>query len=116
MKVLIVEDNSGVRSLLRRALRDTANEIWECTDGKDALRFYAEYRPDVVLMDIRMPIMDGLVATRLIRQSYPSATIVMVSDYDDEDLRNAASAAGASGYTLKQDLSEMIKLLHSLQS
>lgn len=116
MTLLIVEDNSGVRSLLRRALVGTASQIWECSDGADALQSYAEHLPDVVLMDIRMPRMDGLVATRRIRQSYPAARIVIVSDYDDEDLRLAASAAGASGYTLKQDLSELIELLHSLQT
>jgi DNA-binding NarL/FixJ family response regulator len=116
MTLLIVEDNAGVRSLLRRALQGMASQIWECSDGEDALKSYAEHRPDIVLMDIRMPRMDGLVATRLIRQSYPAARIVMVSDYDDEDLRHAASAAGASGYTLKQDLSELIDLLRSLQA
>lgn len=116
MDVLIVEDNSGVRSLLRRALARTASQIWECSDGADALQAYAEHRPDVVLMDMRMPRMDGLLATRQIRQSYPSARIVIVSDYDDEDLRLAAAAAGACGYTLKQDLSELIDLLHALPS
>ena len=116
MTVLIVEDNSGVRTLLRRALRETASRVWECNDGVDALHSYLTHRPDVVLMDIRMPRMDGLIATRQILESDPSATVVMVSDYDDEDLRRAASAAGARGYTLKQDLSEMVELLRSLNS
>jgi CheY-like chemotaxis protein len=114
MNVLIVEDNAGIRAVLQRALRETARQVWECTDGADALRAYQEYRPDVVLMDIHMPRMDGLVATRQIRQSDPSAKIVMVTDYDDDDLRREASAAGACGYTLKQDLSELMDLLHSL--
>ena len=65
---------------------------------------------------MRMPLMDGLGATRQILQSYPSARIVIVSDYDDEDLRLAASTAGACGYTLKQDLSELIDLLQALPS
>jgi CheY-like chemotaxis protein len=116
MTVLIVEDNAGMRSLLRRALAGTASQVWECSDGADALEAYEEHRPDVVLMDMRMPRMDGLKATRQIRQAYPSALIVIVSDYDDEDLRVAASAAGASGYTLKQDLSELINLLQALPS
>jgi CheY-like chemotaxis protein len=115
MTVLIVEDNSGLRSLLRRALVGTASRVWECSDGADALQSYTDYRPDIVLMDIRMPRMDGLLATKQIRQSDPSAKIVMVTDYDDEDLRRAATAAGACGYTLKQDLSELIELLRSLE-
>ena len=116
MTVLIVEDNAGMRSLLRRALAGTADQVWECSDGADALEAFKEHQPDVVLMDMRMPRMDGLKATRQIRQSYPTARIVIVSDYDDEDLRIAASAAGASGYTLKQDLSELINLLQALPS
>ena len=116
MNVLIVEDNSGVRSLLRRALLGTASRVWECSDGADALQSYAEFHPDVVLMDLRMPGMDGLQATRKIRQSDPLAKVVVVTDYDDEDMRRAASEAGACGYTLKQDLSELIELLHTLDS
>ena len=116
MTVLIVEDNAGMRSLLRRALAGTADQVWECSDGADALEAYKEYKPDVVLMDMKMPRMDGLKATRQILQFYPIARIVIVSDYDDEDLRFAASAAGASGYTLKQDLSELINLLQALPS
>ena len=69
MNVLIVEDNSGVRSLLRRALLGTASRVWECSDGAEALHSYTEFHPDVVLMDIRMPQMDGLTATRQIHKS-----------------------------------------------
>ncbi len=64
MTVLIVEDNSGVRTLLRRTLQGTASRVWECSDGADALQSYTDYRPDVVLMDIRMPRMDGLVGNQ----------------------------------------------------
>ena len=65
-------------------------------------------------MDVRMPRMDGLTATRQIRQFHPSARIVMVTDYDDEDLRSAASEAGACGYALKQNLTELPGMVCSL--
>ncbi len=114
MTVLIVDDNPAIRRLLRRAVLKTASIVWECTDGSDALAAYTDYRPDVVLMDIRMPLMDGLAATRQIRHFNPAARVVIVTDYDDEDLRNAALEAGACAYALKQNLTELAGLLRSI--
>ena len=114
MTVLIVEDNAGIRRLLRRAFADSATEIWECGDGSAALPLYEQHHPDVVLMDMRMPQMDGLTATRQIHKAHPSARIVIVTDYDDEDLRRAASEAGASGYALKQNLADLPRIISSL--
>jgi DNA-binding NarL/FixJ family response regulator len=114
MTVLIVEDNAGIRRLLRRAFAGNATEIWECSDGFAALPLYEQHRPDIVLMDMRMPQMDGLTATRGIHKAHPSARIVIVTDYDDEDLRVAASEAGASGYALKQNLADLPQIVSSL--
>jgi DNA-binding NarL/FixJ family response regulator len=114
MKILIVDDNAGMRRLLRRAVDEAASDICECSDGAQALAAYADCHPDVVLMDIRMPGMDGLAATRQIRHLYPSARVVMVTDYDDHDLRIAAAEAGACGYTLKQNLTNLPALVRSV--
>ncbi len=114
MTVLIVEDNDGIRRLLRRTLLDSASAIWECSDGSDALANYEDHRPDIVLMDIRMPKMDGLTATRQIREFDPSARVVVVTDYDDEDVRKAAFEAGACAYALKQELSDVPRILRAL--
>jgi DNA-binding NarL/FixJ family response regulator len=111
MTVLIVEDNTGVRRIIRRAISHFASEVYECEDGADALAAYRRYDPDLVLMDIRMPRMDGLAATRQIRSRYPTARIVMVTDYDDDALRLASSQAGASGYALKQNLTELERII-----
>jgi len=116
MTVLIVDDNAGVRRLLRRAVLEAASAVWECSDGAEALAAYTDQRPDIVLMDIRMPRMDGLAATRQIREFDPGARIVMVTDYEDEDLRNAASEAGACAYALKQNLTELSGLIRSITS
>jgi CheY-like chemotaxis protein len=104
VNILIVEDNPAVRKLIRRAISYLATEVNECEDGADALSAYATHQPDIVFMDIRMGRMDGLCATREILKSYPQAFIVIVTDYDQEDLRHAAFAAGAKGYALKDNL------------
>jgi DNA-binding NarL/FixJ family response regulator len=114
MTVLIVDDNPGVRRLLRRVVLDTASTVWECSDGAEALAVYADLRPDIVLMDIHMSNMDGLAATRQIREFHPQARVVVVTDYDDDDLRKAASEAGACGYALKQNLTELPVLIRSI--
>jgi len=116
MTVLIVEDNDGIRRLLRRALFEVASNILECRDGADALDAYVRHKPDVVLMDVRMPRVDGLTATRQIRQVDPSAKVVIVTDYDDEDLRVAAVEAGACDYALKQNLAVLPGLVRFVAS
>ncbi|MEI9978558.1 MAG: response regulator transcription factor [Edaphobacter sp.] len=111
MTILIVDDNDGIRRLLRRLMGGTATDIWDCNDGIDALAAYADHRPDVVLMDIQMPRMDGLAATRQIRQLNSGARVVIVTDYDDEQLRLSAMQAGACAYALKEDLTDLTELV-----
>ncbi len=107
MTILIVEDNPGVRKLLRRAVARLATTIHECSDGCFALAAYKAWHPDVVLMDIRMQTTDGLAATREIIDADPNACIVIVTDYDDENLRAAAAHAGARAYFLKEKLTDL---------
>jgi CheY-like chemotaxis protein len=114
MTLLIVEDNAGIRRILRRTLVDTASAIWECSNGTDALAAYEEHRPDIVLMDIRMPGIDGLTATRQIRGYDPSARVIVVTDYEDEGMRTAALEAGAREYVLKQEISGLPEIVLSL--
>ena len=70
MTILIVEDNPTVRRLIRRAISDIADSVIECEDGADSLRAYIAHRPNIVLMDVRMPGMDGLAATRKIGRAH----------------------------------------------
>ena len=113
MKVLIVDDNQQMRQMVKFYLRGLADERRECADGAEALDVYTEFEPDWVLMDWEMNRVDGLAATRRIRAAYPEAHILLVTQYDDRELRLAASEAGVSGYVLKDDLLTLRSLLQA---
>jgi CheY-like chemotaxis protein len=115
LKILIVDDNVSVRRLIATIVKPLASDLRECEDGADAVAAYRAERPDVVLMDIRMPSVDGIAATRQIRIFDPTAKIVIVTDYDDSQLREASAAAGASDYTLKNNLPDLVGLLERLR-
>lgn len=107
LSLLIVEDNAAVRQLIKSVVSDLADTIYECADGVEAIATYSRFRPDFVLMDIRMTVMDGISAARQITKANPGAKIVMVTDYDEIDLRESAKHAGAIGYVLKDNLLEL---------
>jgi DNA-binding NarL/FixJ family response regulator len=111
--LLIVEDNDQMRELLKRLVTDLTDLIHELSDGAQALAFYTACQPDWVLMDIHMPGVNGLAATRQITAAFPEARVVIVTDYDDARLRAAASAAGACAYVLKENLLEVRRILGS---
>jgi DNA-binding NarL/FixJ family response regulator len=90
---------------------DIADTIFECEDGADALVAYAEHSPDAVLMDVRMPRLDGLAATKQILSHHPAARIVILTDYNDDGFRSAARVAGACAYALKNNLTELDTVL-----
>jgi len=111
MKVLIVEDNLPMRRMIRRLVADLADEVSECGDGDEAVAMYTELQPDWVVMDIEMARMNGIAATRWIKADFPAARIVIVTNYNDATMRQAAAEAGASGYVLKENLLELRQLL-----
>lgn len=113
MCLLVVEDSSEMRRVIRRMLADVAKEIVECADGSQALAAYSQAQPDWVLMDIEMAGLDGISATRQITTAYPEARILIVTGHGDEPLREAARAAGACGYVLKENLIELKRLLQT---
>jgi len=103
LKVLIVDNNRQARTMIKHYLHELADVVAECADGADALDCYEKNRPDWVLMDWEMRT-DGLTATRRIIKAHPEARILIVTQHDDDSLRDAALAAGARGFVLKDDL------------
>ena len=114
MKLLIVDDNAAVRRLIRSIVLPLAADICECTDGAEALSAYLTERPDVVLMDIRMNKVDGIQATKQIKEVDGKARILIVTDFDDTELRQVSMHAGACGYVLKNNLLELVRLLEAI--
>jgi CheY-like chemotaxis protein len=108
---LIADDNAPMRQMLRALLSPLASDIQEASNGEQAVRLFTEQQPDWVVMDIQMKPVNGLAATRAIRSRFPSARIVIVTQYDDADLRAEAAAAGACGYVLKEDLASLTQIL-----
>ena len=104
MRIMIVDDNRQMRRMMASLLERLAEEIIECGDGAEAAPAYREHRPDWVLMDVEMGRVDGIEATRQIRSAFPEARIIIVTNYDEAELRTAASAAGAYAYVLKDNL------------
>ncbi|MFN0112931.1 MAG: response regulator transcription factor [Blastocatellia bacterium] len=111
MSLLIVEDNAKMRRMLKSLVADLASPIHECDDGAYALAIYAAQQPDWVLMDIGMKRMDGIAATREVKALYPDAKIIIVTGYNEADLREAAREAGACGYVLKDNLLAILELI-----
>lgn len=105
--VLLVEDHAPMRAALRMWLADVAEPITECDNGSEVCASYAAHHPDWVLMDIELPGQDGITATRELLAAEPGARVLIVTSYDDAELRQAAQAAGACGYVLKENLWEV---------
>jgi DNA-binding NarL/FixJ family response regulator len=114
VSVMIVDDSDDIRRMLRAVVADLADPIYECRDDREACAAYARHRPDWVLMDVSMAPMDGVTATHEITDAFPTARIVIVTQYDDVHFRIAAQESGARGYVLKDNVFEVRRFVERL--
>ncbi len=118
-RVLVVDDDDLMRAGLRAVLSsdETIEVVGEAADGREAVERTATLQPDVVLMDVRMPNLDGIGATREILAAAPQARILILTTFEDDDYIFGALSAGASGFVLKRTRPEqLIAAIHTIAS
>lgn len=115
--ILLVEDTEDNRFMMRRLLEMSGYQVVEATNGEEAVRLAQSERPDVILMDLSLPVLDGLAATRAIRKldGLGKVPIVAVSAHDTSDFQSDALAAGCNSYITKPiDFSQLEVLIARL--
>jgi CheY-like chemotaxis protein len=110
---MIVDDHAAFRQVMKNVLAPLAAEFVECRDGQEAVDRYGAAQPDYVLMDIEMKPLDGLRATACLKARFPHARIIILTDYNETGLRDAAGHAGACGYVLKEELPRLQQLIQT---
>ena len=110
MRLVIVDDHELARDSLRDMLADEPDleVVGEAANGREALTLCSRLHPDLVLMDVRMPVMDGLQATREIERMHPKASVLMLTMHENPDYLLEALKAGAAGYVLKDASQEEV--------
>lgn len=115
MTVLLVDDHKGIRELEKTIFASMFDTFYESSSGEEAIKIYKAHKPDWVLMDYKMNGMNGIEAVKKIKERDSSAKIIMVTQYDDNDLRKAACKYGATAYILKENLSGIKKFINNYQ-
>lgn len=122
IRVLLADDHvmlrQGTTALLRR--EPDIEVVGEADDGEQAVKLAMQLRPDIVVMDVRMPVLSGIEATRQIRENMPEIQVLVLTAHDDDQYIFSLLKAGASGYLLKtapvKDLVNAIRLVHAGES
>ena len=115
-KILIIDDSRTSRRILRNILEEAGHEvIAEATDGQDGINKYRELRPDIVTLDITMPVMDGLTALKGIREVDEKARVIMVTAAGQQNKMREAIKQGASEFVTKPfEKEEIIKMVNKV--
>jgi two-component system response regulator NreC len=117
IRILLADDNPGIRELLIDMLTPTFDVIGEAVDGQALVRAAIELKPDVLVLDISMPVLTGIEVANMLRKAGVAARIVFLTVFDDSDFVDAAFAAGALGYVVKarmnSDLVSAIREVHT---
>ncbi len=117
IRLVLADDHAVVRSGTRELLEQQPDLkiVGEASDGEEAVRLAGELQPDVVVMDVRMPKMSGVEATRTIKQDFPKIKILVLTAHDDDEYVFALLQAGANGYLLKTaEIEELVRAIRTV--
>lgn len=105
IKIIVADDQQLICDSLKIILNTQKDfEVIDTVqNGKEALESIAKNKPDIILMDVRMPVMDGTVCTKYVKEKYPDVKVIILTTFDDDDFIFSALKYGASGYLLKVD-------------
>lgn len=109
-KLMIVDERAVARHLVRKAAASPLDTVLECASPAEALKLLGTFQPDCVLLGISCPPPGAWDPIKIIRKQHPEVRIVAVNQFDERDMRHAASEAGASGYVSTENLSELFML------
>jgi CheY-like chemotaxis protein len=114
MKLMIVDNHEETRALIRELVGALAEDILECSSGSEAAAHCADFRPDLVTMDLDMPLVNGLEATRRVLANNPGARVIVITQYNSIDVRTAAARAGACHFFAKDNLAGLTQYVQRL--
>ena len=109
-RILVVDDDAAFRQRVKAFFAREADMevVGDASDGEEAITKAQELKPDVVLMDVRMPGLNGVSATRKLREEMPEVKVIMLSVFDLPEYKDAAMVSGASGYVVKKSMIEAL--------
>lgn len=117
-RIVVVDDHDSVREILVSLLKEYGLDVAaSCANGREAVDACREFEPDAVVMDVRMPVLDGISATREIKELRPETRVVLLTAYEEDALHAAGRAAGADDFVVKGISGhELAALLRSLDA
>lgn len=116
MKILIVDDNRQVRELLRSLLIKDHYEFDDREDGDEVVKACEKFKPDLILMDIKMKRKDGITALKEVKIKFPGIAVIMLTNYPHEDLKEESLRAGALRFIDKADLFQLPQIVEEVKN
>ncbi len=114
-KILITDDRAGIRSLLKEVLQESGYEVLTAAGGQEGIKIVQENTIDIVLLDMKMPGMDGLETLRLIKKAQPNVKVIIMTAYEDMEIIKEVQKRGASCYISKPfDIEELLSTIKRL--